>query len=196
MTDSNAVTPPAADPIRELIGHESAETGYLVPDYPYGFRLRTEIRYWIDTKTGHGQRLVSQTRNPKKPGSPWNKPKAGTYSPILAMYIEPGTGHVVNEGLSPYADEEAIERFRARFPRTCAVERNARVMQYLIARQRGHKRITWTVTSGPDAGPRQTLEEQAAIINRATNIELAKMRQPVHESDTDADGTPQEGGTE
>jgi hypothetical protein len=31
-----------------LKGHISQETAYLVDDYPYGFRLRCKIRYWLE----------------------------------------------------------------------------------------------------------------------------------------------------
>jgi len=91
-----------------LHGHTSADTAFLVNDYPYGFRLRCKIRYWLEYKEGKGFRLVSQTTNPKVrnavcpthgvltapvnsqrghdncPGpvhfeSPWNKPKVSTF---------------------------------------------------------------------------------------------------------------------
>lgn len=97
--------------MRQLTGHTSPETAYVVDDYPYGFRLRCKIRYWIETKPGFGQRFVSQTTNPKKPGEVWNKPKAGTYSMVRVMYIDENTGHVETAALSPYADAAAIKRF-------------------------------------------------------------------------------------
>jgi hypothetical protein len=62
-----------------LKGHTSPESAYLVEDYPYGFTLRCQIRYWLEYRKGHGFRLVSQTTNPKRAGHPWNKPKASTY---------------------------------------------------------------------------------------------------------------------
>jgi hypothetical protein len=86
MTDTLTIAP-----VRVINGHTSAETAYLVPDYPYG-RLRCKIRYWVETATkgsGKGeQRWVSQTTNPKVPGEVWNKPKASTYSALVAMYLD------------------------------------------------------------------------------------------------------------
>jgi hypothetical protein len=79
---------------RQLVGHTSSDQAYVVDDYPYGFRLRCRIRYWVETKAGFGQRFVSQTTNPKKPGEVWNKPKAGTYCPLIVMYLDDETGHV------------------------------------------------------------------------------------------------------
>ena len=70
--------------MNQLIGHESPETAYVVEDYPYGFRLRTKIRYWVET-TNRGQRGVIQTLNPKT--GRWNNPKKTTYSPILIMVL-------------------------------------------------------------------------------------------------------------
>ncbi len=69
--------------MQTLSGHATPETAYLVEDYPYGFRLRCQIRFWLEFKKGHGFRLVSQTSNPKTEaarglpaGTVWNKPKA------------------------------------------------------------------------------------------------------------------------
>ena len=71
--------------INQITGQDNV---HYVEDYPYGFRLRTTIRYWIETRPGYGQRSASQTRNPKKPGEVWNAPKYSTYSAIIIMYLE------------------------------------------------------------------------------------------------------------
>jgi hypothetical protein len=94
-----------------LNGHTSPETAYIVDDYPYGFRLRCKIRYWIETKKGYGMRLVSQTTNPKKPGEVWNKPKAGTYNGLLVMTRDPSNGHVSSDGLSMYSGPDRFYAF-------------------------------------------------------------------------------------
>lgn len=162
----------------ELLGHESPDTAYEVADYPYGFRLRTTIRYWVETKKGHGQRLVSQTRNPKKPGQPWNAPKGSTYSEILALHLDQATGHIEHTTATSYNTEAELLAFAARFPHTCALERNRRTLEILIARQRAHARVSWSVTSGPTDSDvkRQTPEEQIAILRRLTVEELSKLR--------------------
>lgn len=91
-----------------LKGHVSEETAYLVDDYPYGFRLRTQIRYWIETKPRKGDRFVAQTLNPKT--NKWNKPKRGTYSAILVMWLNEDN-HVKHSGLSGrgWATQEGID---------------------------------------------------------------------------------------
>src|SRR5688572_17798551 len=87
-----------------LHGHTNAETAYVVDDYPYGFRLRTQIRYWIETKEGFGQRFVSQTLDPKR--GRWNKPKAGTYSRLLSLVLNEETGHVESLHCNGHTDAE------------------------------------------------------------------------------------------
>jgi hypothetical protein len=170
------MTTPTSNPTpQELTGHVSPETAYLVPDYPYGFRLRTEIRYWIETKPGHGQRVMSQTRNPKRAGQPWNTPKGSTYAPIKVLYVHPTTGHVEHASLGGYATEAEIDAFRTAYPATCAEARNARSLDVLIAHQRAQQRVTWSVTPAADA-PRQSPAEQVALIRRLTLLELRKLR--------------------
>lgn len=84
-----------------LAGHVSPETAYVVTDYPYGFRLRCSIRYWLEYKPRVGFRLVSQTSNPKR-GGIWNKPRASTYARFGAcMYLD-DAGHVQWSGLGEY----------------------------------------------------------------------------------------------
>lgn len=86
-----------------LTGHVSPETAYVVEDYPYGFRLRCRIRYWLEYKPGKGVRFVSQTTNPKR-GDAWNKPKASTYGRFGgAMYLDEN-GHVHWSALTEYTD--------------------------------------------------------------------------------------------
>lgn len=82
-----------------LIGHVSPETAYLVSDYPYGFRLRCKIRYWLEWKEGVGFRFCSQTTNPKRSGEFWNKPKKATYNhgPLVLALVD--NGHVVTSGM-------------------------------------------------------------------------------------------------
>lgn len=86
-----------------LSGHISPESAYVVEDYPYGFRLRCKIRYWLEFKPKKGFRFVSQTSNPKVAGLVWNKPKASTYAMFGgAMYLDEN-GHVQFAALGEYS---------------------------------------------------------------------------------------------
>jgi hypothetical protein len=97
-----------------LYGHTSEATAYVVDDYPYGFRERTQIRYWLEHKPKKGWRFVSQTLNPKT--GRWNKPKASTYSDWGgAMYLDE-KGHVQWTGVGPYSTEDQFLTFVQTFP--------------------------------------------------------------------------------
>lgn len=48
-----------------LGGHVDEASAYVVNDYPYGFRLRCKIRYWLEHSLKKGTRFCSQTTNPK-----------------------------------------------------------------------------------------------------------------------------------
>lgn len=86
-----------------LKGHLSPETAYVVDDYPYGFRLRCKIRYWLEVHRAHGVRLVAQTTNPKR-GHAWNQPRKSTYSRFGGCLYLDEQGHVQHAGLSEYSD--------------------------------------------------------------------------------------------
>ena len=92
-----------------LYQHKSPETAYVVDDYPWGFRLRTKIRYWIESKKGYGQRFASQTVNPKT--GCWCAPKYSTYYPIILMYLDE-KNHVKSWCLSKYSEEEFYKKFQ------------------------------------------------------------------------------------
>jgi hypothetical protein len=97
-----------------LKGHVSEDTAYVVDDYPYGFRLRCKIRYWVET-TKHGSRFCSQTTNPKVAGEKWNKPKKNTYSDLCALFINE-EGHVNCWGWSiAYGDEDKFVKYLENF---------------------------------------------------------------------------------
>ena len=70
-------------------------TKHHTPDYPYGYKLRCEKWDWIEHKPRKGFRHVSQTKDPKT--GRLNKPKAGTYCPVLLMYLDEN-GHVQTAG--------------------------------------------------------------------------------------------------
>ncbi len=115
-----------------LAGHTSPETAYVVQDYPYGFRLRCKIRYWVET-TKHGQRVVSQTTNPKVNGEVWNKPKPSTYSAIRVLYIEDSTGHVENAALNLYNTLAQIADFQELYAPALQSSRDQKELTHLIA---------------------------------------------------------------
>jgi len=82
-----------------LSGHVSEETAYIVKDYPYGFRLRCQMKTWIEHRPGKGYRFASQTSNPKAEGLVWNNTKYTTYSDYLVMYLDEN-GHVQTQSIN------------------------------------------------------------------------------------------------
>lgn len=94
-----------------LSGHTSPETAYVVDDYPYGFKLRCKIRYWLEFHPKRGFRFVSQTTNPKRPGESWNKPKASTYYRFGGAMFLDENNHVQWCGLSEYSSATEAKAF-------------------------------------------------------------------------------------
>jgi hypothetical protein len=98
-----------------LKGHISPETAYVVNDYPFGFRLRCKIRYWLEFNPTHGTRMWSQTTNPKRPGEIWNKPKASTYGRFGGcMYLDE-QDHVQLSCLSEYSGGKEAAAWQATY---------------------------------------------------------------------------------
>lgn len=100
--------------VQVLANHTTESSAFLVEDYPYGFRLRCKIRFWLEFGgLAKGFRLVSQTTNPKLPYERWNAPKKSTYSMLGVMGLDE-QGHVVWEGLSIY-DFSKFEEFGQKY---------------------------------------------------------------------------------
>lgn len=100
--------------IKILSGHISPETAYLVDDYPYGFRLRCKIRYWLQYAPKKGVRFWSQTTNPKR-GHAWNKPKASTFQRFGGAMFLNDKGHVTWVGVNEYDDANDMQVFDKTF---------------------------------------------------------------------------------
>lgn len=174
--------------MKVLSGHTSPESAFVVDDYPYGFRLRCKIRYWIETKKGFGQRFVSQTTNPKKAGEFWNKPKAGTYSVLIVMVVndDPKSeqfGYVGTRGLQSggWSKEEDILAFEAKYAEAIGdYERDA--IKYIRATNEANAMMKYEIHAHQPGDVSQTREEQQAIYNAALRAGYAKV--DAHEIDT------------
>lgn len=94
-----------------LYSHVSPETAYVVQGYPWGFKLKTTIRYWVETKEAKngGQRFASQTINPKT--GAWCAPKYSTYSPLVVMFLDE-ENKVCYDNLTHNSKEERILKFK------------------------------------------------------------------------------------
>lgn len=97
-----------------LTGHTSESTALLIPDYPYGRKLRCKIRYFIEHDLKKGFRFCSQTENPKN--GIWNKVHKGTYCKIAMMMFLDERNYVQHSALSEYDDENRVLEFIKSFP--------------------------------------------------------------------------------
>jgi len=77
-------------------------------NYPYGFRLKTKIKYYVESVKKKGDRFVSQTLNPKT--NKWNKPKKSVYSNVIVI-VEDERGHIDYINFNYYFDKEEFKKF-------------------------------------------------------------------------------------
>lgn len=93
-----------------LHGHTNESNSYLVEDYPWGFRLRTSQRHWIESKKGHGERHVTQTLNPKN--GRWCNPKKSTYSMVVVLFLDDENGYLRGYDYDVrYSDQVNLDKF-------------------------------------------------------------------------------------
>ena len=164
-----------------LYGHESEDTAYVVDDYPYGFRLRTKIRYWVETDERRGQRMVSQTLNPKN--GRWNKPKTSTYSDLVFLGLDENE-HVFNHGYGIiYSDEAARDKYVATLDKsklTTYQQKQLRMFEAVL-RTRKHIKVEcvetthWTPEQQKTHDEKQT--EMKKKINTIANYYMHKVKE-------------------
>jgi hypothetical protein len=87
--------------------HNNEENALIVQNYPYGFRLKTKIRYYIESNK-KGDRFISQTLNPKT--NLWNKPKFSIYNAVMVL-CKDEKGYISYIGLYPTTSKEDINKF-------------------------------------------------------------------------------------
>lgn len=98
----------------------SEQNPYLIDDYPYGFKLRCKIRFWVEYSPKKGFRFCSQTENPKN--GMWNKPKKSTYTLIaMNMYLDE-ENHIQHRIVSEYSSASDVLQFVKDFPETDKTE--------------------------------------------------------------------------
>lgn len=131
------------DRVRVLHGHTDQASAYLVDDYPYGFRLRCKIRYWVETAvkgSAKGQtRFMSQTTNPKVVGEVWNKPKGSTYATVAVMFLD-GDDRVQWTGVDSHLSPVQDARLRLMGIVDQLGERDRALYEFLLIRSRQYQR--------------------------------------------------------
>jgi hypothetical protein len=121
-----------------LSGHTSKETAYVVEGYPWGFKLRTTIRYWIESKQGYGQRFCSQTIDPRS--GKWCAPKYSTYDFIKVLYLD-DIDHVKSDRIGLYADIETITDFKNKYGQYLEPEQVNNLDRMLVNAERSREEM-------------------------------------------------------
>lgn len=129
-----------------IFGHTSEETALEIPDYPYGRRIRTTIRYWIETVARKGDRFCSQTLNPKT--GRWNKPKRSTYSSVAILIREADTGYIRWTGLGTWPDMKYLVKFLKVVGDKLNDEQKNQVAE-IIGRTKAFEHVTFSIHEGP-----------------------------------------------
>ena len=84
------------------------DTAIEVDNYPWGFRLKTKVKYWVESNN-KGDRLIKQTLNPKT--NEWCKPKKSTYNAVEVLYFDENN-HVKGYAMGKYGtNEEELKTF-------------------------------------------------------------------------------------
>ena len=157
-----------------LKNQPTEENPHIVEDYPYGFK-RTQMRYWIET-TKRGQRLVSQTLNPKT--TLWNKPKKSTYTNILLGGIN-DEGHFKTVGLHLYSLDEAKEFYEKYSPFLSEYQRTEHKailgmlevyskVEYTVTTQRFRHKVTGEITTSLplfEIGEYERIDDQDQVVD-------------------------------
>ena len=123
-----------------LKGHTSESTAYLVENYPYGFGLRCQVKYWLETNGKKGTRMITQTSNPKRLGI-WNKPKASIYARFgMAMYLN-DVGHVQTAHLTEYMNAREVTDWVATYGDGVPEEGKRRMEEWLKVKTQFSKHL-------------------------------------------------------
>lgn len=144
-----------------LFGHTSEETARVVHDYPYGRRIRTDIRYWIESNAKHGDRFVSQTLNPKT--GRWNKPKKSTYTGVMVMFLDAETGYTRRFGINFNDSAERIAEFVGIVGKERLTELQVAKLVEIIGYTRAMANVTWSIRANVSAEEAKALDAEQKI---------------------------------
>lgn len=111
--------------------HTDFESAYLIPDYPYSFHLRCQMRVWTETKKNQGMRVMRCTLNPKT--GKWNKPKASTYDTIKVLFVDNETGYLESDGIHQYTMLSRAEAFLTEYAEALNTEQKDDLTRYSIS---------------------------------------------------------------
>ena len=92
-----------------IYNKDSFDNAIEVDNYPWGFRLKTKRRTWIETDKNKGDRVCFCTLNPKT--NKWCAVKKSTYNAVDVLLIDDNE-HVKSIGVWKYGtSEKDLENF-------------------------------------------------------------------------------------
>ena len=91
-----------------IYNKDSFENALEVSNYPWGFRLKTKRRTWIETNKNQGDRVCYSTLNPKT--QKWCAVKKSIYGAVYVLYFDENE-HIKSLGLSKCAYTKELEEF-------------------------------------------------------------------------------------
>jgi len=94
--------------VKLIYNKDSFTNAVEVDNYPWGYRLKTKRRYWVET-TKRGDRVCYRTLNPKTDN--WCAVKKSTYEAVLLLCLNEENNHVGHYGISLHSDASAVHRF-------------------------------------------------------------------------------------
>ncbi len=94
-----------------IYNKDSFENAIEVSNYPWGFRLKTKRRTWIETNKTQGDRLCFCTLNPKT--QKWCAVKKATYNAVEVLFIDENE-HIKSDAIWKYGtNDQKIQDFLA-----------------------------------------------------------------------------------
>lgn len=97
--------------IKYIYNKNSFDNAIEVNNYPWGFRLKTKRRTWIETDKNKGDRVCYSTLNPKT--NEWCAVKKSTYNAVDVLLIDEKQ-HIKSIGLWKSSSKEDLEQFLAK----------------------------------------------------------------------------------
>tara|TARA_R110002050_G_scaffold43668_1_gene104455 strand:- start:26 stop:592 length:567 start_codon:yes stop_codon:yes gene_type:complete len=92
-----------------IYNKDSFDNALEVSNYPWGFRLKTKRRTWIETNKTQGDRLCFCTLNPKT--NKWCAVKKATYNAVEVLFIDENE-HIKSDAIWKYGtNEKDLESF-------------------------------------------------------------------------------------
>jgi len=123
-----------------LKGYTNQENALIVENYPYGYQ-RTQKRYWIETHKKKGDRLATQTLNPKT--KIWNKPKKSTYNAIMVLYRNLENNHIKTFSIYPSTSKETIKAFEDRIKGFQLLQEQQEQLRIMKAYSKAYEGVTF-----------------------------------------------------